>query len=151
MINRVCAYIHNWFTSDKRGNKYQRWSGDFEITDGTLELPLLEGQYYLITGSKLNDGMHVYKSEDLTDETFNGTVYECIVPRDVIEIIEEIMQWEEDNKDTLNSPYQSESFGGYSYQKAGATSITGAQGTGMNWESVFGYRFNPWRKLYDGR
>lgn len=151
MINRVCAYIHNWFTRDKQGNPYTRWTDDFTIADGALELPLLDGQYYLITGSKLNDGIHKYPSDDLTDETFSGTVYECIIPREVIEIADEISEWQEANKTTLLSPFQSESFGGYSYQKGGASAPTNALGNGSNWETVYGYRLNPWRKLSDAR
>lgn len=151
MINRVCAYLHNWFTADKRGNRYVLWDGIFTIENSTLELPLLDGQYYLITGSKLNDGIHKYPSDDLIDETFNGIVYECVIPREVIEIVAEIEEWQSKNADAINSPYQSESFGGYSYQKGGKSSGDGTFGDGMNWESVFGYRLTPWRKLYDGR
>lgn len=151
MINRVCEYIHNWFTSDKRGNAYSRWNGDFTITDGAMELPLLDGQYFLIVGSKLNDGVHKYPADDLMDETFTGTVYECIIPRTVLDIVAEIEEWETKNADALSSPYQSESFGGYSYTKGGASSGENALGNGNNWESVFGYRLTPWKKLYNGR
>lgn len=151
MINRVCSYIHNHFTADKQGNPYRRWSGEFSISDGGMELPLLDGQYYVITGSKLNDGMHKYPSDDLMDETFTGIVYECVVPREVLGIIADIEEWEAKNADAISSPYQSESFGGYSYTKASAGNNSGAVGNGMNWESVFGYRLTPWKRLYNGR
>lgn len=151
MINLVCAYIHNWFDADKQGKPYVRWNDIFTIEEGGIDLPLLEGQYFRIIGSKLNDGIYKYPTDELTDETFSGEIRECVVPRAVLKVVEDVEAWQEKNEAALSTPYQSESFGGYSYTKAGSTSGNGAVGNGCNWESVFGYRLTPWRKLYDGR
>ena len=40
------------------------------------------------------------------------------------------------------SPYQSESFGGYSYTKASASN-----GDQVDWKTVFRSRLNRWRKI----
>lgn len=151
MINQVCTYIHNWFDTDRQGNPYTRWNGIFTIEDGALQLPLLDGQYFRIIGSKLNDGIYRYPASDLMDETFNGQVRECVVPREVQAIVKDVEAWTETNGDALTSPYQSESFGGYSYTKSGGSSGNGAVGDGCNWETKYGYRLTPWKKLYDGR
>lgn len=151
MINLVCSYIHNWFDADKQGKPYARWADVFTIEDGGIDLPLLDGQYFRIIGSKLNDGIYQYPTDELTDETFSGEIRECVIPRIVLDILDEIETWQTENAKALQSPYQSESFGGYSYSKGSASSGNGAVGNGSNWETVFGYRLTPWRKLYDGR
>lgn len=153
MINRICAYIHNWFDEDRTGAPYWRESGEFVITDGALELPeLVDGEFFRIIGSKLNDGIYQYPpvAGALIDETFTGEVRECIVPRAVQDIAKDIKEWETDNAEVLKSPFNSESFGGYSYTRKSASS-DGTVGDGLNWESVYGYRLQPWRKLYDAR
>lgn len=82
--------------------------------------------------------------ELLQDETFDGAVWALAVPRNVVELAGEIATWQEKYKDTVESPYTSESFGGYSYSKAsGAGDSTGSGG----WQSAFRARLNPHRKL----
>jgi glycosyltransferase involved in cell wall biosynthesis len=48
--------------------------------------------------------------------------------------------------DKLNSPYSSESFGGYSYSKASGTDNHGNDVT--SWQSKFASRLNHWRKIF---
>jgi hypothetical protein len=50
-------------------------------------------------------------------------------------------EWELANADSINSPYQSESFGGYSYSKE-----SGGEG-GMNWKTHFANELWKWRKI----
>ena len=66
------------------------------------------------------------------------------MPKAVVSLAGEIAAWQEKYKDTVDSPYTSESFGGYSYSKAsGAGDSTGCGG----WQSAFRARLNPYRKL----
>ena len=68
------------------------------------------------------------------------------VPRAVIDLADQISEWVADNSDVLDSPYQSESFGGYSYTKAsGSTSSDGSSLSG--WEAQFRGDLDPWRKM----
>lgn len=116
-----------------------------EITEKRLSLPGLEnGDYYLIEGSRRNDGIHVYGNQDLRNEVFFGTVTEICVPDAVLKLLDEINQWQEKNAVALASPYYSESFGGYSYSKATANN---GKMESINWKTAFGPRLRAWRKI----
>lgn len=65
------------------------------------------------------------------------------VPKEVVDLSAEIQDWISNNADTINSPYQSESFGGYSYTKAIAS--TGKLST--DWQNHFAGKLNRWRRL----
>ena len=145
MLEAVMRYINNRFDYDADGMPYCGKSGRFKIQNGTLEVKeLLEGQYFWIEGSVLNDGLHQYPDEDMNDEEFNGRVVFLVVPKAVSSIAEEIADWNDRNAEILATPYQSESFGGYSYTKAnGGTDGTNAEA----WQLQFGARLKPYRKL----
>lgn len=143
MLTELCQELHNWFDRE-------RYTGTFEIRGGKLTAPVLvEGQYYRIIGSLFNDGVHLYDDEDLKDETFVGAVWSMAVPMPVILLAEDIKAWRdkyESADSSAMSPYMSESFGGYSYQKGSAFTGTGSGG-GTSWKSTFAERMNVWRKL----
>lgn len=141
MLEQVLDYIHNYFEIEIN-------NGYFTISDGKLVVDFLQdGQYFKIKGSVFNDGVYKYDSElQLVDETFNGEVWALAIPPAIINIAEEVSKWQEDFGSQTSSPYQSESFGGYSYTKA---STTGANGkpTAVTWQSVFGSRLNAYRRI----
>ena len=137
MIKQVLDYIHNYFIKDE-------YSGSFKIENKTITLDLLEGQYFMIKGSVLNDGVYQYPVNDLVNEEFDGVIYALAIPRDVLNLVAEISAWQNDNKKALESPFQSESFGGYSYSKASSGKSDGSQ---LTWRDVFGSRLNAYRKL----
>lgn len=140
MLERVLNHIHNRF---ERG----RIHGTFTIEDGELPLFLLDGQHYWIEGSVFNDGLHQHPETGLTDETFRGTIIAMAVPRALLELVDEIEDWQSRNGSVADGPYQSESFGGYSYTKGtGGSSGSGAGGL-SGWQAQFASRLNPWRKL----
>ena len=139
MLEQVLMNIRNWFTVD--GGIY---SGTFTIKDGGIALPFLaNGQYFRILGSVFNDGLHQYPEDDLTDETFNGTIWALAIPKAVIDLADEIQNWQEKNGEASVSPYQSESFGGYSYSKATDAETGGA----VTWQSAFKKQLSAWRKI----
>jgi len=142
VVGQICAFIHNYFV-------YSRFSGVFTIENGTIEITgLLPGQYFRICGSHLNDGVYQYPATGLDDETFDGVIWEMRVPKDVIELAAEIEAWNAKNAEVLNSPLQSESFGGYSYSKAsGGGSGQGAGAGAYTWQNAFAHRLNQYRKL----
>lgn len=138
MLEQVLKEIHNWF-------QREIVPGCYTIQDGHITLPFLHpGQYFRIVGSVFNDGLHQYGPEmaDLQDESFQGSVWALAVPKAVIDLAEEIAAWQEKYKDTVDSPYTSESFGGYSYSKS-----SGADGSSSGWQTAFRARLNPYRKL----
>ena len=70
------------------------------------------------------------------------------IPKAVINLAAEIAEWQTKYvaaDSAAMSPYQSESFGGYSYSKSAGGSASGASASG--WQSAFANRLNMWRKL----
>nr|DAE19459.1 MAG TPA: hypothetical protein [Podoviridae sp. ctyDR6] len=138
MLEQVLRHLNNWFLVEIH-------EGTFTVENGSIALPfLLTHQYFRIVGSVLNDGLHQYPAVDLTDETFTGSVWALAVPKAVIDLSVEIEAWQEKNGEAVASPYQSESFGGYSYTKRSAGSDSG---TLNGWQDAFKGRLNDWRKL----
>lgn len=162
MLTELCGFLKNWFEVDK-------CYGDFVITDGMITyadgtgLPLQEGQHFRIIGSIFNDGVYAYSpptpedntplintSGELRDESFKGSVWTMAVPPEVIKIAEEIAAWEDKYSGADSaalSPFNSESFGGYSYSKSsggsGASNGTGAGG----WQGAFASKLQRYRKV----
>ena len=139
MLEQVLMHLKNWFLVP--GGIHE---GTYTIEDGGIALPFLaNGQYFRICGSVFNNGLHQYPASDLKSETFEGTVWALAVPQAVIELAVEIEEWQKKNGDASVSPYQSESFGGYSYSKA----TDSASGGAVTWQTAFRSRLNAWRKL----
>lgn len=147
MLTEICKYLRNWFDEDSSKNRLPYWEGEFTITNGALvgfSDRLLTGQYFRIIDSRLNDGVYRYPA-NLSDETFTGTIQTMNIPKEITELDREMSEWVEANAAAIASPYQSESFGGYSYSlKTGL-----ANGTigGVSWVSQFAARLSPWRKI----
>lgn len=140
MLEQVLNHIRNRFD-------YKYVLGTFTVSGNELEIDgMQDGQYFWVTGSVFNDGLHKYPDYAMKDETFEGKIRFLAVPAAVIELAEEIEQWCSDNAEVLNSPFQSESFDGYSYSKeSGQTD--GAAG-GFTWQSHFASQLNVWRKVH---
>ena len=139
MLEQVLMHLKNWFLVP--GGIHE---GTYTIEDGGITLPFLaNGQYFRIFGSVFNDGLHQYPASELKAETFEGSVWALAVPQAVIDLATEIESWQTKNGDASVSPYQSESFGGYSYSKA-TDSISGGA---VTWQSAFRSRLSAWRKL----
>ena len=148
ILTELCQEIKNWF--DRGLEKYY---GTFSFQGGCLispEVSLKDGQYFRVIGSVFNDGVHIYPfDESLVNEDFTGSIWAMAVPSTVIALANEIEEWQ--NKyggvdSVLMSPYQSESFGGYSYSKSGGGSGDGLSLAGT-WQGAFASRLNRWRKI----
>ena len=139
MLYELCLELNNFF-------EYAKYIGNITIEDGNVVTELLEeGQYFRIVGSKFNDGVYQYPTRNLKDEVYHGGLWAMAVPPAVIALSADIDQWKAKYQTidgTGMSPYQSESFGGYSYTKA-----TGSSGNATSWQDVFAGRLNLWRKL----
>ena len=139
MLEQVLKYLRNWFCVSVH-------AGDYSVVGGQLELNFLQaGQYFRVVGSVFNDGVYQYPSV-LKDETFRGSIWALAVPSSVSDLATEIETWSKENEKRLNSPYQSESFGGYSYTLKSAYSPKGGSAS-VSWENVFSSRLNAWRKM----
>lgn len=141
MLETVMDFVHNYF-------ERRKIRGKFTIAQGTLVCNFLqEGQYFKVIGSVFNDGVHQYPSDSLHDETFVGEVWAMAVPPTFIALCDEIEAWVAKYGEAVESPYTSESFGGYSYTKASGSGANGAILPGTTWQSVFGSKLIHWRKI----
>lgn len=153
MLGLICAEIRNFFTYDS-----DKHIGDYAIIDGVITPSFdFKTDYIRIIGSRKNDG--VYKVSDLTDpehnplvdeSEFHGAVWEMSVPRDFVALCDEISDWQSKYgtvDSAAMSPYQSESFGGYSYTKAIGYDKSGKSEVYPSWSSVFSSRLNVYRKI----
>ena len=136
MLEQVLKHLNNYFVVKNGVHK-----GTFTISSGTLNLDFLQtNQYFKIVGSVFNDGVYIYPTNELVDETFDGEIQAMAVPRAVVELSDEIKAWCDENP---ASAYVSEAFGGYSRTRA----TSGGTGAPASWEDVFRGRLSAWRKL----
>lgn len=138
MLNELCKELNNYFDRD-----LPHYHGTFEIKDGKLDdtefiNSIVKNQYFRITGSIFNDGIYKYTDDlKLTDELFVGSVRLMAIPKEIVDLSDEIDVYNSKYADSLASPYSSESFGGYSYSKTDKTA----------WQNVFADRLKRWRKI----
>ena len=142
MLTELCQELRNWFERDVIFGTFTIESGQINLPDGSLQ----SGQYFRIVGSVFNDGVHQYQVNDLIDEEFEGAIWAMAVPPAVIDLSERITEWETKYGDSVSSPYSSESFGGYSYQKA-SSGQGNAVSSSPTWQSTFASELNKWRKI----
>ena len=144
MLTEICQYLKNWFD---RGQP--KFYGKFTLSDdellfdgASIDSFIKDGQYIRIVGSVLNDGVYEYPLQGTNDETFDGAVWALAIPQAVIKLADDIKEWSVKYgtvEAPAMSPYNSESFGGYSYSKGG--------GAETSWQSVFASRLSQWRVI----
>lgn len=153
-LTEVCAYCRNYFAprSKQQSGEYKH-EGIFTISNHTIT-PLdflAPNQYFRIVGSNVNDGVYCNSQEGLavlTDEEFEGEIWEMSVPRAFIALCTDISAWRTENEavgSTNMSPFTQESFGGYSYTKSGSNADNGSNAT---WQGQFSRRLNAWKRIY---
>ena len=146
MLTEFFQYLKNWFYGEQ-----PRYDGEFTIENGQLNIAedIKLGQCYRIFGSTLNDGVYLHDGkESLKAETFEGTVRLMAVPKDVLNLIEDINAWNTKYggvDSEAMSPFASESFGGYSYSKG--QSANGSGSSSSTWQNAFASRLNLWKKV----
>lgn len=151
-IFRVCSYLRNWFDRNQ-----QHFTGIITVQNGALAetYGLNVGQYFRIVGSHANnDGVYKYPVTVLNDEVFDGVIVGMSIPLPVLGIMDKIEAWESkyrsldtrDGKATM-SPYNSESFGGYSYSKSSGGAGDSTKDKSGTWQGAFGAELQPWRKM----
>lgn len=151
MLQKVCERIHNYFI-------YKTYYDTFQIEGGVISpsVPMLEGQRFLIDHSAMNDGVYTWhasgiKDDDdnedvtLTDETFTGSVCALNVPGVIKRLVEQINANEEEYGEELNSPFDSENMGSYSYHKSSGAS--GEKNGAPWWETTYGGILDRWRRI----
>lgn len=144
MIGEICAEIKNYFVY-----KNDIHIGDWVISNGQISPILnLPTDYIRIVGSRLNDGVHKVSEKNLVDESFHGGIWIMSPPKDFIALVKEIEDWQAINgkhDSAAMSPFQSESFGGYSYSKASGDSSNGS--SSPTWQNAYATRLSGYRRI----
>ena len=150
MLTELCQELKNWFEREIHFGTFTIEGG--QLTDSSF---LQDGQYFRIVGSVFNDGVHKYEPtnaqrEQLHDEVFEGAIWAMAVPPTVIALSDKIQAWTTkygDVNSTAMSPFQSESFGGYSYSKGSGSASASGGSSVPTWQSTFANELNRWRKI----
>ena len=109
MLNEVIKYLNNYFFQYTLGTLNYSYSKDVEFTSndtlsGDFEDTFLVGEYILVQGSRVNDGIYLISAIDNTSITIDTTVDITIttepetsvtitklyIPKDLISLIAEI-------------------------------------------------------------
>ena len=143
MLTEICAYLHNYFD-------YERHSGEISIVSGVIscngkEITLDEGQYFALFRERIPLGVF---NEVPADKEFKGSVWLLDIPQAIINADNWAKEWMQINggvDSAANSAFQSESFGGYSYNKGNNSSGKGGQSVFDN--AQFNRMLAPYRKL----
>lgn len=150
-MTELCGELRNYFIIDPGQDIFP---GTYEISNGSIITPtpfLTENDYFRIVGSRKNDGVYINNASELSvlvDETFTGAIWVMSVPPAVVSLAADISAWETATADVRNSPYQSESFGGYTYSlKSGGSSAAPGGASALTWQGAFAERLKPYRRL----
>ena len=143
MLTEICAYLHNYFD-------YERHAGDISIVGGVIfcngkEITLDEGQYFALFRNRIPLGVF---NEVPADKTFEGSVWLMDIPKAILDADKWAGDWMKINggaDSAANSAFQSESFGGYSYNKG--TNSSGKGGSSIFDNAQFNRMLAPYRKL----
>lgn len=151
MLSELCGYLRNWFDRAQ-----PHLLGNVTIADNAISVNgediasyVKSGQFFRIVGSVFNDGVYRYPADDLIDESFSGSIWAMAIPPEVIALSNEIDTWCERYAtvdSAAMSPFNSESFSGYSYSKSSGGSGSGGAQPGT-WQAAFASRLNRWRKI----
>ena len=142
MLTEICAEIKNYFCYNK-----DKRTGDFKIENGTLVGVDLPTEYFAVFGSRHNNGVHKVSEHDLVDEEFHGAVWIMSPPAAFLALAEEIAEWQKANgavDSSAMSPFNSESFGGYSYTKSAGYASAAQQAGG--WQGAYADRLSLYRR-----
>lgn len=146
MLDEICAEIKNYFLRSSDDIII----GDFTISDGVISpsFDFDDCDYIRIVKSKKNDGVHKVSEMQLADETFHGAIWRMYPPMSFFALVQEISSWQEANgaaDSVAMSPFNSESFGGYSYTKSGSGSA--GSSSVPTWQSVYASRLKRYRRV----
>lgn len=145
MLSELCQELRNWFDKGQPHLNKTFGISNGKITTDDFTDVIQINQYFRIVGSVFNDGVYKYTNTlQLTDETFEGSIWLMAIPKAVLDLDKEIDDWITNYGEVAKSPFSSESFGGYSYSK----SSSGSSGdSGVSWQSAFASKLNLWRKI----
>lgn len=146
MLTEICGYLNNYFID-------KAYIGAVSVQDGAVscdgsEISMNEGQYFTLVREKYVLGVYQYGAE-IPDKSFDGAVWVMDIPDAVLGLAKDIADWmaKYGSVDSeAMSPFNSESFGGYSYSKTSGN-VSNDQNNGISWQNTFGSRLAIYRRL----
>lgn len=109
---------------------------DFEDVENDGELALTEDEE---DGAEPEEGL----TDTGVDEVFFGSVSLCALPASFLALVNDMEAWQAKYGDAISSPFQSESFGGYSYSKSSGAATE--SGTATVW-TQFAEALAPYKR-----
>jgi hypothetical protein len=145
MLTRICRYLKNWFV-------VKTYLGNIAVSEGKIycngsEIEMQEGQRFALVRTHYVYGAYSY-GDEIEDYEFEGAVWIMDVPADVLDVAVRMTEWEAANggvDSQAMSPYQSESFGGYSYAKG--LNSKGKVGSSVFDNAEFAAVLSPFKKI----
>lgn len=156
MLNEVIEYLNNYFFKYTLGITTYSYTRDLTFTtNNTIEADFtdtfLVGEYILIEGTRLNDGIYKISAIDTTSITIDATlditisaeaeisaeITKLFIPKELIATIAEIKTYNTTTTDGIAS--ESQGTRSVSY----ATSTNGSSG----WQNAFKSRLARYKKL----
>lgn len=159
MLEQVLSYLNNWFVRYAYTGDVTVGEDGAVLAPSEAAAILQPGRWYRILDSDFHDGVYqvpeeqagepeeepeeeeeekaetaeeeneIEEPEEIKSETFPCTLWVLGVPSSLLTILAEMEDWQTKYGGIMNSPYQSESFGGYSYSKSGSSSSAGGTAT----------------------
>lgn len=158
MLNEVLEYLNNYFIEYTSGAKNYSYTKDVTFTtNDTLTATdfsdtYIIGEYILIEGTRINDG--VYKVSDIDATTINidtgvdytidaepevsTTLTKCYIPKDLLALVEEISTYNANVTDGLTSESQGQRTVNFA---------NGSSGGSSGWQGAFASRLSKYRKM----
>ena len=153
MLNAVLKYLNNYFFEYTLGAKNYTFSKDVTFTTNTLTATsfadtFLAGEYVLIEGTRLNDGVYLISTIDATTITIDSTLDLTIsaepeitttltklyIPKELLSLIVTI------------KTFNANSGSGIASESQGNRSVSYANGSG-DWKTAFSPQLSTYRKL----
>ena len=172
-ISEVCRHLRNFFHFDDNANKpHYRKEGNFNITDGNIELDSNELQYgdwiaiksrrlsgiyrldkvpplesplepYTVPHFRLSNGSDSNNPLDGV-ESLTVAVWRLELPIGFVDLCREIMDWRNDPKNAPSAVISHSVIGFYSETRA-----TGKDGKAIGWKGHFSDRIpDNWRNMF---
>ena len=143
MLTEICGYLNNYFD-------IKRYTGTIKVDSGVVyhnnkEISMENGQYFALFRKNFVLGVYQFGIDTLDDKEFKGSVWLMDLPQAFLDIVAEIEAWQEKYGGTDSaamSPFNAESFGGYSYTKG----YSGGGGS-IVWQNVFKTRLAQYKKV----
>lgn len=146
MLTKICNYLKNFFETE-------RIIGDVVISEGKVSVngnavEIAKDAYFALFHQHFVTGVFKYGTDELADGSFRGAVWLMDIPKAIFDAAEWGEAWnaQHGNADSqANTPFDSESFGGYAYTKA--QSSTSANGSSVFNNAQFIAMILPYRRI----